>query len=114
MPCPVCAPAIGTATSKTSSTAAFVSLRVRRVGVPQAGKAISQGDLPAAERLLNAVLAESPGDADALNLLGIVRAQEQNTVEAERLFRLARAAAPTYCVSSWRIRAIGRKNHWVD
>jgi tetratricopeptide (TPR) repeat protein len=62
----------------------------------EAAKAISQGDLPAAESLLNSVLAASPGDADALNLLGVVRAQEQNTVEAERLFRLARAAAPTH------------------
>jgi tetratricopeptide (TPR) repeat protein len=42
------------------------------------------------------VLAASPSDADALNLLGVVRAQQQNTVEAERLFRLARAAAPTH------------------
>jgi tetratricopeptide (TPR) repeat protein len=62
----------------------------------EAARAISQGDLPAAESLLNSVLAASPSDADALNLLGVVRAQEQNTVEAERLFRLARVAAPTH------------------
>ncbi len=62
----------------------------------EAVNAISQGDLPAAESLLNSVLAESPSDGDALNLLGVVRAQEQNTVEAERLFRLARAAAPAH------------------
>jgi tetratricopeptide (TPR) repeat protein len=62
----------------------------------EAAKAISQGDLPAAESLLKSLLAESPRDADALNLLGIVRAQQQNAVEAERLFRLARAAAPTH------------------
>ncbi|HEY2971081.1 MAG TPA: tetratricopeptide repeat protein [Pyrinomonadaceae bacterium] len=62
----------------------------------EAVKAISQGDLPAAESLLKSVLAASPSDADALNLLGVVRAQQQNTVEAERLFRLARAAAPTH------------------
>ena len=62
----------------------------------EAVNAISQGDLRAAETLLKSVLAESPRDADALNLLGVVRAQEENTVEAERLFRLARAAAPVH------------------
>ncbi len=36
----------------------------------EAVKAISQGDLPAAESLLKSVLAASPSDADALNLLG--------------------------------------------
>ena len=62
----------------------------------EAARAISQGDLTTAESLLNSVLAASPRDPDALNLLGVVRAQEQNTVEADRLFRLARAAAPTH------------------
>ena len=62
----------------------------------EAAKAISQGDLRAAESLLNSLLAESPRDADALNLLGVVRAQEKNPVEAERLFRAARASAPTH------------------
>ena len=59
----------------------------------KAVKALNQGDLPEAESLLNSVLAESPSDADALNLLGVVRAQEQKSAEAERLFRLALAAS---------------------
>ncbi|MGH8527147.1 MAG: tetratricopeptide repeat protein, partial [Gammaproteobacteria bacterium] len=62
----------------------------------QAVKAISEGHLPEAENLLNSVLAVSPSDADALNLLGVVRAQQQNPTEAERLFRLALAAAATH------------------
>ena len=62
----------------------------------EAVKSISQGDLPKAENLLNSVLAASPRDADALNLLGVVRAQEQKPAEAERLFRRALAAAPTH------------------
>ena len=62
----------------------------------EAAEAIGQGDLSAAESLLNSVLVASPRDADALNLLGVVRAQEKNSVEAERMFRLAREVAPTH------------------
>lgn len=62
----------------------------------EAVKAISQGHLPKAENLLNSVLDASPSDADALNLLGVVRAQQQKPAEAERLFRLALAAAATH------------------
>jgi tetratricopeptide (TPR) repeat protein len=56
-------------------------------------KAIGEGQLPKAENLLKSVLASSPKDADALNLLGVVRAQQQKLTEAERLFRLALAAS---------------------
>jgi tetratricopeptide (TPR) repeat protein len=59
----------------------------------EAVKAINSGDLIAAESLLKAVLASSSSDADALNLLGVVRAQEKKTAEAERLFRLALIAS---------------------
>lgn len=62
----------------------------------EAVKAISLGQLPKAESLLKSVLATSPRDADALNLLGVVRAQEQKPAEAERLFRLAIAASATH------------------
>jgi tetratricopeptide (TPR) repeat protein len=62
----------------------------------EAVKAISQGHLSKAESLLNFVLASSPSDADALNLLGVVRAHEQKTAEAERLFRRALAASETH------------------
>ncbi len=59
----------------------------------EAVKVIGQGDLRKAESLLNSVLAESPSDSDALNLLGVVRAHEQKPAEAERLFRRALAAS---------------------
>ena len=77
-----------------AQTARGNDINLRRLS--EAVNAISQGDLRAAETLLKSVIAESPRDADALNLLGVIRAQEQNTVEAERLFRLARAAAPAH------------------
>jgi tetratricopeptide (TPR) repeat protein len=77
-----------------AQTGQSTDFNLSRLG--EAVKAINQGDLPAAESLLKSLLATSPRDADALNLLGVVRAQQQNAVEAERLFRLARAAAPTH------------------
>src|SRR5687767_2788778 len=43
----------------------------------EAVEAISRGHLSKAENLLKSVLSASPGDSDALNLLGVVRAQEQ-------------------------------------
>ena len=60
--------------------------------VPQlarASRAIETGDLSAAERTLTQLLKTSPGNAGALNLLGVVRAQQQRTAEAEGLFRQA-------------------------
>ena len=62
----------------------------------EAVKAISQGQLPKAENLLKSILATSPKEPDALNLLGVIRAQEKKPAEAERLFRLALAASPTH------------------
>lgn len=62
----------------------------------QAVAAISAGELTRAESLLRAALAASPRDADALNLLGVVRAQQQRAAEAERLFQRAVASAPTH------------------
>ena len=59
-------------------------------------EAISQGQLPKAENLLKSVLASAPRDADALNLLGVVRAQEQKPAEAERLFRRALVSSTTH------------------
>ena len=55
----------------------------------EAANAISANQLPHAEELLNSVLATSPNDADALNLLGVVRAKQNRIADAERLFRRA-------------------------
>jgi Flp pilus assembly protein TadD len=57
----------------------------------EAVDAISQNRLPDAEALLNSVLTKSRNDADALNLLGVVRAKQDRSVDAERLFRRALA-----------------------
>jgi len=62
----------------------------------EAAQAIGEGQLPRAENLLKSVLISTPNDADALNLLGVVRAQEKKSVEAERLFRRALAASSTH------------------
>src|SRR4051812_9912796 len=42
----------------------------------QAAEAVGDGRLAQAEELLDSVLSSSPRDADALNLLGVVRAQQ--------------------------------------
>ena len=62
----------------------------------EAAQAISDGQLPRAEQLLNSVLAIERNDADALNLLGVVRAKQNRKTEAERLFRRALASSPSH------------------
>ena len=62
----------------------------------QAAEAIGEGQLPRAEALLDSVLASSPRDADALNLLGVVRARQRRAADAESLFRRALAAQPAH------------------
>jgi tetratricopeptide (TPR) repeat protein len=62
----------------------------------EAARAISEGQLPRAEQLLNSVLAALPNDADALNLLGVVRAKQDRKTDAERLFRRALASSPSH------------------
>jgi tetratricopeptide (TPR) repeat protein len=59
-------------------------------------RAIDENQLPRAEELLNSVLATSPADADALNLLGVVRAKQNRPAEAERLFRQALSSLPSH------------------
>lgn len=56
---------------------------------------IRAGQLAQAEAVLSAVLKGSPQDANALNLLGVVRANQKRTKEAETLFRRALVAAPS-------------------
>jgi len=58
--------------------------------------AIRENQLPRAEELLNSVLATSPNDSDALNLLGVVRAKQDRIADAERLFRRAVSISPTH------------------
>src|ERR1700741_4747008 len=52
-----------------------------------AAKAVTAGNLDLAETDLQALLLTNPQDYRALNLLGIVRAQQQRDREAEKLFR---------------------------
>jgi Flp pilus assembly protein TadD len=54
-----------------------------------AAQAIAAGDLPRAETALNTVLSAAPDDFRALNLLGIVRAQQGRESDAEKLFKRA-------------------------
>ena len=54
-----------------------------------AAEAMAAGDLQKAETELKAVLATTPNDYRALNLLGIVRAQQRREPEAEQLFKQA-------------------------
>ena len=62
----------------------------------QAANAINEDQLPRAEELLNSVLATSRNDADALNLLGVVRAKQERVTDAERLFRRALSSLPSH------------------
>ncbi len=62
----------------------------------EAVNAINENQLPRAERLLNSVLVSAPNDADALNLLGVVRAKQDRIPDAERLFRRALASLPSH------------------
>src|SRR5919202_2161718 len=62
----------------------------------QSAEAIGEDQLARAEALLDSVLASSPRDADALNLLGVVRARQRRAGEAESLFRRALAARPAH------------------
>lgn len=61
----------------------------------RAAERIRQGQLTGAEAELNAVLRQAPREANALNLLGVVRAQQRRTGEAEQLFLRALNAKPT-------------------
>lgn len=62
----------------------------------EAVNAINENQLPHAEELLNSVLATSRNDADALNLLGVVRAKQERVADAERLFRRALSSLPSH------------------
>ncbi len=61
-----------------------------------AAQAIAAGDLPRAETVLNTVLHSAPDDFRALNLLGIVRAQQGREPDAEKLFKRALELKPDF------------------
>ena len=61
-----------------------------------AQKAHSAGDLQAAERLYRKALAQQPDSFDALNLLGVVRAQQGQYQEAKLLIAKAVALDPRH------------------
>src|SRR5918999_3369717 len=52
----------------------------------RAADLISKGELSRAEAQLNLVFKREPREANALNLLGVIRAQQERPGEAEQLF----------------------------
>ncbi|HEU5132707.1 MAG TPA: tetratricopeptide repeat protein, partial [Pyrinomonadaceae bacterium] len=88
---------------KTAAVALFLAISasvnaqdVNLSRLAEAVRAIDDNQLPRAEEALNAVLATSPNYADALNLLGVVRAKQNRPAEAERLFRRALVSLPSH------------------
>src|SRR5450631_1572624 len=61
-----------------------------------AAESIAAGNLQVAENELQAVLRTSPSEYRALNLLGIVRAQQNRQLEAEQLFKQAIKLKPDF------------------
>src|ERR1017187_9842313 len=61
-----------------------------------AAQSIAAGNLDVAESELQAYLRTSPGDYRALNLLGIVRAQQHHPEAAEQLFKQAIEKKPDF------------------
>ena len=82
-----CAPILQAQTAQTD-------INLERLA--QAINAINENKLSQAEELLNSVLAALPNDADALNLLGVVRAKQDRPNEAEKLFKRALTRSPSH------------------
>ncbi len=61
-----------------------------------AGRAMAAGDLASAEEKLQWILHRSPDNYRALDLLGIVRAQQQRNSEAENIFQRVIKTKPDY------------------
>jgi tetratricopeptide (TPR) repeat protein len=64
--------------------------------IKDAAESIASGKLDRAESELQAVLQTAPDEVRALNLLGIVRAQQHHELEAERLFKRAVELKPGF------------------
>jgi tetratricopeptide (TPR) repeat protein len=82
-----CATAFAQVTTATSGSLALMK---------DAAEAMAAGNLQKAETELKTVLTENPGEYRALNLLGIVRAQQHRETEAEQLFKLAIQQKPDF------------------
>src|SRR6185369_12658488 len=79
-----------------SIASAQTNTDVTSLRLGEAVNAINQDQLPHEEELLNSILSKLPNDADALNLLGVVRAKQDRAIDAERLFRRALSVSPTH------------------
>lgn len=64
--------------------------------IKDAAQSLAAGDLKRAESELNTVLETAPDEFRALDLLGIVRAQQQREPEAEALFKRALEIKPDF------------------
>ena len=80
------------------ATSTFAGQGVKPVTFEEIQQAIAKGDLAKAQVQLAELLKTSPGDPNALNLLGVVEAREGNYHAAESQFRKAIAAAPDFVV----------------
>ncbi|HTT84130.1 MAG TPA: sulfotransferase [Rhizomicrobium sp.] len=66
----------------------------RKMVLQQAAAQLERGELHQAEASLSRVLAEIPGNAQALHLFGIVRRAQGRLAEAEELYRRSLSTAP--------------------
>jgi tetratricopeptide (TPR) repeat protein len=64
--------------------------------IQSAARSLAAGDLEQAESTLNVVLGQAPDDFRALNLLGIVRAEQHRELDAEKLFERALELKPDF------------------
>jgi tetratricopeptide (TPR) repeat protein len=64
--------------------------------IQSAARSLAAGDLEHAESTLNVVLGTAPDDFRALNLLGIVRAEQHRELDAEKLFKRALELKPDF------------------
>ncbi|MGA7630648.1 MAG: tetratricopeptide repeat protein, partial [Terriglobales bacterium] len=64
--------------------------------IKDAAQAIAAGELKRAESELSDVLAAAPDDFRALDLMGVIRAQQQREAEAEKLFERAIEIKPDF------------------
>jgi len=86
----VCAPALMMAQNAANPSAENLLL------IKDAAQAIAAGDLQRGESELSVVLAAAPDDFRALDLLGVIRAQQQREAEAEKLLKRAIEIKPDF------------------